>query len=121
VTDTTVTARGRTRITPRALDRVVSQVTAEELSVRARSVGVHLDDDGGALVLTVKAPMRADPLSRVVEDPSAVARGGGSMIDRAASARSNIRSRVRSLTGSDISRVLLRLTGVEVAATRRVR
>jgi len=121
VTDTTGAARGRTRITPRALDRIVSQVTSEELGVSVRSVGVELNDEGGSLTLSVRAPVRAEPLVRVVDDPSAVARNGGSIVDRAASARSSIRSRVRSLTGSDISRVMLRLTGVEVAPIRRVR
>jgi len=38
VTDTTGAVRGRTRITPRALDRIVSQVTSEELGVSVRSV-----------------------------------------------------------------------------------
>lgn len=112
--------RGRTRITPRALDRIVSVVTSEELGVATRSVGVDLDDDGGSLTLTVRAPIHVVSLSRAMEDPAAVSRAGGSVMARAARAQENIRARVRGLTGSDISRIVLRLDNADITQERRV-
>ena len=49
---------GRTKIAPRALDRVVSAVTADALGVNSKKVSVDLNDDGGNLSLTVSAPIR---------------------------------------------------------------
>lgn len=112
---------GRTRITSRALNRVVSAVTSEELGVASRSVGVDLDDDGGSLTLTVRAPIHVMSITKAMDDPTAVDRAGGSVMDRAAKAQENIRTRVRSLTGSDISRIVLRLTGADITQERRVR
>ena len=112
---------GRTRITPRALDRVVSTVTAEELGVTAAQVSVDLDDDGGALTLTVRAPIHVISLERSMADPGAVARAGGSVISRAARAQENIRTRIQSLTGSQVGRVQLRLTRAEIKQERRVK
>lgn len=112
---------GRTRITSRALNRVVSAVTSEELGVPSQKVGVDLDDDGGSLTLTVRAPIHVISLAKAMDDPEAVMRSGGSVIDKAGKAQENIRSRVRSLTGSDISRIVLRLTTADITEERRVR
>lgn len=112
---------GRTRITSRALNRVVSAVTAEELGVDARKVSVELEDHGGALALTVRAPIHVISLVRAMDDPSSIARAGGSVLDRAAQAQENIRSRVQLMTGSSISRVVLRITSAEIKQERRVR
>ena len=112
---------GRTRITSRALNRVVSQVTSEELGVEPRKVGVELDDDGGALTLTVKAPMHVVSLRKAMDDPGAVTRSGGSLMDRAGRAQENIHDRIRSMTGSDISRIFLRLTTADITEEKRVK
>ncbi|MBC7519025.1 MAG: hypothetical protein H7248_09150 [Microbacteriaceae bacterium] len=48
---------GRTRITSRALDRVVGAVSAEALGVEARTVSVDLSDDNGQLVVQITAPI----------------------------------------------------------------
>ena len=112
---------GRTRITPRALNRVVSAVTSEELGVESSTVGVDLEDHGGALTLTVRAPIRILSLEQIMDDPGAVTRAGGTLVDRAGEAQENIRIRVRDLTGSNISRIVLRLTNANIQEERRVR
>jgi len=112
---------GRTRITPRALNRVVSAITSEELGVESRKVGVDLADDSGALTLTVRAPIRIVSLARIMNDPGAVTRAGGTLVERAGKAQENIRTRVRDLTGSNISRIVLRLTNADIQEERRVR
>ncbi|WP_309615217.1 hypothetical protein [Salinibacterium sp.] len=111
---------GRTRITARALDRVVSAVTAEALGVDRAKVSVDLEDDGGALTLIVRAPIHIISLERSMADPGAVTRAGGSVISRAARAQETIRTRIQSLTGSNISRVQLRLTSAHITQERRV-
>ena len=114
-------ARGRNRITAKALDRVVAAVTADTLGVKASRVGVALGDERGLLVLTVSTPIRVVPLSRIRQDVGVVSRTGGSVLDRAAAAQETIRERVNEITGSTIGRVTVRLTAVDTQHEERVR
>lgn len=113
--------RGRTRVTARAIDRVATAVAADELGVAARSVSVAVSDDSGLLELVVDSPLRVPALSRVRDDPEAVKLGGGTVLERAARAQDGIRGRVSELTGSRVSRVTVRLTGVSITPERRVK
>ncbi|MCS5721655.1 hypothetical protein N1028_12520 [Herbiconiux sp. CPCC 203407] len=114
-------ARGRNRITSKALHRVVAAVTAEALGVKASRVGVDLADEEGLLVLTVSTPIRVVSLARVREGADVVGRSGGSVIDRAARAQETIRGRVNEITGSAIGRVTVRLSGADIKREERVR
>lgn len=114
-------AGGRTRITSRALNRVVSAVSAEALGVEAGRVGVELADENGGLVLTVRSPIRVVGLSMVTRHPAVVGTTGGTILERAARAQGIIRSRVVELTGYDIARVVVRLDSVDIRPERRVR
>lgn len=113
--------RGRTRITQRALTRVVAAVAADVLRVDVRRVTISLADDRGSLVLVVSAPIRLMSLRRVEREPDALARTGGTVIERGARAQDEIRDRVRRLTGSQIARVTVRLTAAEIREEERVR
>lgn len=113
--------RGRTRITSKALNRVVSAVTADALGVDAGHVGVELADHTGALALVVTTPIRVVSLDRVQADSSVVTRNGGSIVDRADRAQSTIRDRVTSLTGSQIARVTVKISGVTIQPEERVK
>lgn len=112
---------GRTRITTKALSRVVSAVTAEALGVDAGHVGVDLADREGALALTVNTPIRVVSLERVQAEKSVVQRAGGSIMDRTTRAQEIIRDRVGALTGSAIGRVTVRVTGVNIQPEERVK
>ncbi|MFD1715727.1 hypothetical protein ACFSBZ_14735 [Amnibacterium flavum] len=112
---------GRTRITARALERIGIAVSAEALGVERRGVSVRLDDDGGSLTLLVTAPLRVVGLHRIASDPALVQRTGGTLLERAETAKERIRARVGELTGSQVARVALRLTGVEIRQESRVR
>ncbi|TFB65646.1 hypothetical protein [Cryobacterium sp. Hz9] len=114
-------SRGRTRIAPRALRQIVSRVTAESLGVNPNQVGVDLGDDHGMLALTISAPIRVVALSRVTREPAVIARTGGTILARSATSQTEIRRRVGELTGADIGRVTVHLTGVDVVPERRVR
>jgi hypothetical protein len=117
----TTDTRGRTRVTARAIDRVATAVAADELGVAPRSVSVAVSDDRGLLELVIDSPLRVPSLSRVRDDPETVTLGGGTVLDRAARAQNGIRSRVAELTGSRVSRVTVRLTGVSITPERRVK
>ena len=111
--------RGRNRITTKALNRVVAAVTADALGVKASRVGVELADENGILVLTVTTPIRVVSLGRVRD--GAVARSGGSVVERAARAQETIRDRVNEITGSAVGRVTVRLSGADIQEEERVR
>ncbi|SEM86549.1 hypothetical protein E3O25_04625 [Cryobacterium sp. TMT1-3] len=113
--------RGRTRIVPRALRQIVGMVTAESLGVTPNQVSVELGDDHGRLALTISTPIRVVSLQRVTREPALIARTGGTILARSATSQTEIRRRVGELTGADIGRVTVRLTGVDVSPERRVR
>lgn len=105
--------RGRNTITSRAVRRVVSAVTAEELGVKASEVSVGLSDARGDLTVTASAPIHVAPLG-------ADARQSGTVLERLSSAQTTIRERCLQLTGSTISRVDLHITGAQLDERRRV-
>ncbi len=113
--------RGRTRVTPKALSRVVSAVTAGALRVDADQVRVDLADRQGALSVTVSTPIRVPSLAQVQADKSAVRRTGGSIMDRASQAQETIRHQVSALTGTTIGSVSVRVTGVHIQPEGRVK
>jgi hypothetical protein len=121
VTAIQVPSRGRTSVSSKALSKVVSAVSADELEVDASSVSVDLSDSSGKLVLTVRSPIRAVALGRIVRDGSLVERAGGTLLARTAQAQDVIRSRVNALTGYAVDRVIVRVTGVEIKQENRVK
>ncbi|ROQ30969.1 hypothetical protein EDF46_3481 [Frondihabitans sp. PhB188] len=112
---------GRTKIAPRALDRVVSAVTADALGVNSKTVSVDLNDDGGNLSLTVSAPIRVPSLLRIENEPGVVDRQGGPLLARAKTAQEQIRTRVQQLTGNQVARVIVKITGVDIQEEGRVK
>ncbi|RFA10911.1 hypothetical protein B7R54_18130 [Subtercola boreus] len=111
---------GHTRVTARALDRLIAAVAADALGVDARTVSIDLADSSGRLAVTVRSPLGVVPLTRVTAEPGIVARTGGSLLERAASAQKQIRIRGTELSGSDISTVTVRLTGIDLQREGRV-
>ncbi|TFB75899.1 hypothetical protein E3O06_04470 [Cryobacterium glaciale] len=118
--ETPALTRGRTRIVPRALRQIVGMVTAESLGVTPNQVSVELGDDHGLLALTISTSIRVVSLQRVTREPALIARTGGTILARSAASQTEIRRRVGELTGADIGRVTVRLTGVDVTPERRV-
>jgi hypothetical protein len=105
--------RGRNTISSRAVRRVVSAVTAEELGVRASEVSVDLSDARGDLTVIASAPIHVSPLG-------VDARRHGTVLERLSRAQSTIRERCLHLTGSTITRVDLHITGAQLDERRRV-
>ena len=108
--------RGSTRITKRAMTRVVSAVAAEALGVRPSQVSVDLADADGQLDLTVRAPIRVLPLGLTPAD----APDDGTILHRTERAQQEIRGTVADLTGAQIAGVVVRLTGARIRLPGRV-
>ncbi|MBF4568087.1 hypothetical protein ITJ57_04820 [Plantibacter sp. VKM Ac-2880] len=111
---------GRTRITAKALEHVAVNIAAESLGVPAGRVKVDLADDRGALALIVTSPMSAIPLARVSATPEAFQRSGGSIVERVSAATTAIAARVEQLSGSHVSRVSIRVSGLEIDQEGRI-
>lgn len=105
---------GRTRITSRAVRRIVSAVTADALSVSASDVSVELADTDGSLTVMAKTPIHVSPLGDVGR------RSEGSLLERLTAAQTTIRDRCLQLTGSTIGQLDLRITGVDLRERKRV-
>ena len=118
---TQATGGGRTRITARALERVTAAVAGEALGSPGDRVKVALTDHDGALDVAVTSGIRAVSLARAMEEPRAVERLGGSILDRARAAEETVRDRVGELTGYTVRQVAVQLTTVHVEQERRVR
>ncbi|WP_216364276.1 hypothetical protein [Subtercola boreus] len=106
-------AVGRNTIAPRAVRRVVSAVTAEQLGVDAKDVSVSLSDHDGDLTMTASAPIHVAPLGTGARRP-------GTIVERLTRAQTTIREQSLTLTGTSITEIDLHITGVQLTERRRV-
>lgn len=116
-----VQKRGRTTVSSRALEHVVSAVTADTFGVTARVVHVNLTDRNGLLALQIRTPTWVVSLDRVKRDPAVVEASGGTLIQRTINAQTTIRKRVTELCGAQIAHVTVQLTGINTQNEGRVR
>jgi hypothetical protein len=112
---------GHTRISTQALTSTAKEAAAEFFRVPPAQVRVSWSDDQGMLALSLALPVSLPPLARIAADPDLVARTGGSAWDRAHAAKPVLRDTVTALTGSVVSRVDIRITGVRLEEGSRVR
>ncbi|WP_218624782.1 hypothetical protein [Glaciihabitans sp. dw_435] len=127
---------GRTSISSRAMRRVLSAITADEMGVAAGDVSIDLADDNGLLAVTASSPISVPALGsarqrRMETDgtgasaSSLIAPGGfvapRSIADRATATQGIIRSRALALTGSTVGTVVVRLTGARIDTEARPR
>lgn len=111
----TTTAAGRTRVTTRALTRVVSAITAGTLDVDAGHVRVDLDDHNGHLAITVHSPVGIPALSAFDEHGP-----DKTLLDRCADTQRTLKDRIPGMTGYQVGRVTVHLTGATIVQQRRV-
>ncbi|MFZ3451997.1 hypothetical protein TVB01_01810 [Arthrobacter sp. 7Tela_A1] len=112
---------GHNRISTQALTSTAQAVAAEHFGVPASLVRVTWSDDEGLLALSMSLPVTMPPLEAVAKDPSLVARTGGSVWERVHGAKPVLLQRITYLTGSILSLVDIRVTGVRVQEGSRVR
>lgn len=112
---------GHNRISTQALTSTAKAAAAEFFRVPPAQVRVSWSDDQGLLALSLALPVSLPPLTRIAADPDLVDRAGGSVWDRAHAAKPLLRDKVTQLTGSLVSRVDVRITGVQLDEGSRVR
>ncbi|WP_102157872.1 hypothetical protein [Zhihengliuella halotolerans] len=96
---------GHTRVTTQALASAARVIAAELFAVPAARIHVDLDDDYGDLSIALSLPL---PLTPPASTP------GMSVWDRAVTVRDAVRQRFVHVTGSQVSRVDVRVTGVVI-------
>ncbi|WP_026556673.1 hypothetical protein [Arthrobacter sp. 35W] len=111
---------GHNRISTQALTSVAQAAAAQTLGVSASDVRASWADDAGLLALSLALPIGIPPLGEVARDPRRVERTGGSVLDRAVAAKATILALVQELTGSRLSRVDIRITGIRTTRGGRV-
>lgn len=111
---------GHNRISTQALTSVAKVAAAEVLAVPPAQVRVSWTDDDGLLALSISSAMGALPLSTVSRDPARLAAAGRSVLSRATAAKASILQQVEHLSGSRLSRVDIRISGLLLREDGRV-
>lgn len=112
---------GHNRISTQALTSVARAAAAEALGVPPQDVRADWTDDDGLLALSLVTPVAVPSLTSVLRDRARVAGFGGPVWDRAVAAKAQILHRVTELSGAQLSRVDIRISGARVSDGRRVR
>ncbi|MGO4493133.1 hypothetical protein AB4Y86_13740 [Arthrobacter sp. 2YAF22_2] len=112
---------GHNRISTQALTSVARAAAAEALGVPPQDVRADWTDDDGLLALSLVTPIAVPSLTSVLRDPARVAGFGGPIWDRAVAAKARILQRVTELSGAQLSRVDIRISGASVSDGGRVR
>ena len=94
--------------------------TAMAGAVAPGQVRVSWSDDAGALALSISSAIGAPSLGQIRRNPGAVAQSGGSILARAIAAKALILAQVEHLTGSQLSGVDVRISGVLTHDARRL-
>ena len=81
-------------------------------------VRAEWSDDDGLLALSLVTPITVPSLAAVLRDPGRVAGFGGSIWDRTVAAKAAILRRVTELSGAQLSRVDIRISGASVQRRR---
>lgn len=103
---------GHTRVNAQALTATARAVAANVFGVEVGLVRAFLRDDAGYLALTVHLPL---PLS------GTAGTAGSTVLDRVRDRRAEIGEQFSGLTGSLVSRVDVRVTGIVGSAAERSR
>jgi len=112
---------GHTRVSTQALTSTAQGVAGEVLGVPPELVRAAWRDDHGSLALSLSLPVSIPALDRVAADPRLVAGFDGTVRDRVQAAKGRILDRIARLSGSALSRVDIRVTGVRIREGGRVR
>ncbi|WP_284985165.1 hypothetical protein [Arthrobacter sp. fls2-241-R2A-172] len=118
--ESTTSLAGHNRISTQALTSLARAAAAEALGVEASDIRADWADDDGLLALSIVAPISIPALSEVVRDPNRVQGFGGSIWDRSVAAKATVLEIVTRLSGSELSRVDIRISGAQVTEGGRV-
>ncbi|WP_394940624.1 hypothetical protein [Psychromicrobium sp. YIM B11713] len=114
------TLAGHNRISTAALTSVTQAAAAECFRVQISEIRVSFSDSAGRLAISLATPITVPPLTSLVSsgivrsdgETAALTNGQVSIWDRTIAAKKYILDKVCYLTGSDVARVDIRITGV---------
>jgi hypothetical protein len=112
---------GHNRVSTQALTSTAQGVAGEVLGVSPTLIRASWRDDQGYLALSLALPIGTPSLTRVLQDPQLVAGFGGSIWERVHAAKGEILDRITRISGSTLSRVDIRVTGIRLQDGGRVR
>lgn len=112
---------GHNRISTQALTSLAKASASKALGVPAHEIRVDWADDDGLLALSIVSPVLVPPLAAVARDSGRLRGFGGSILDRVVAAKSDILGSVTALSGAQLSRVDIRISGVKITDGGRVR
>ena len=116
----TTSLAGHNRISTQALTSLAQAAAAEALGVTPSDIRADWSDDDGLLALSIVAPISVPALREVLSQPQRVQGFGGSIWDRAVAAKALVLESVTQLSGSQLSRVDIRISGAQVREGGRV-
>ncbi|MBG6191176.1 CO/xanthine dehydrogenase Mo-binding subunit [Arthrobacter sp. CAN_A212] len=112
---------GHNRISTQALTSTAQAVAADVFGVPAQQIKASWSDDQGLLALRLSLPIGVPSLTRAAREASLVGGFGGSIWDRTHAAKALILLQVAHLSGSRLSRVDIRITGIKLVEGGRTR
>ncbi|WP_082716819.1 hypothetical protein [Microterricola viridarii] len=115
VADAAPTHPGRTVVRERVLVRVAEEATADALRVQRGHLSVEVSEARGGMALTISTPLPVPEL----DDIDAIQQGTP-VLERVQAIQNQLRDRITQLTGRDVTRVNMTITGAVIAAKRRV-
>ncbi|MFJ4210782.1 hypothetical protein ACIPY2_20200 [Paenarthrobacter sp. NPDC089675] len=118
--ETTTSLAGHNRISTQALTSLAQAAAAEALGVASSDIRADWSDDDGLLALSIVAPISIPALGDVLRNPLRVQALGGSIWERAVAAKATVLETVTRLSGSQLSRVDIRISGAQVTEGGRV-
>ncbi|MCT9870448.1 hypothetical protein [Paenarthrobacter aurescens] len=118
--ESTSSLAGHNRISTQALTSLARAAAAEALGVAPGDIRADWADDDGLLALSIVAPISIPALNEVLRNPQRVQGFGGSIWDRAVAAKASVLETLTRLSGSQLSRVDIRISGAHVSEGGRV-
>jgi hypothetical protein len=106
---------GRTVVHDRVVLKVVEQLCATALQVDRGSVTAKVSSTRGQMTVTVASPLSIPPL----DDDTAV-HAAGSIVDRLSATQTSLRERIGRVTGREVARVNITISGAILSKARRV-
>lgn len=109
-------APGRITVKERVFVKVAEEATSTSLGIDRGQVSVDIAEAQGGLAVTIGAPLPVPDL----DDTDAI-RSGKTVLERVATIQSQLRDRIAEVTGRDVHRVNITITGAVMAEKKRVK
>lgn len=109
-------APGRITVKERVLVKIAEETAATTLKVDRSDVNIDVAEARGGMAVTIRAPL---PIPNL-EDTAAIA-AGPPVLQRVAGIQEQLRDRIGRITGREVTRVNVTITGAVIAEQKRVR